>query len=142
MEVAMDSNEMTMPEFEPKKNNLFFVLFPESFGIQKWVVRYVTRPAYDFESQKWGDMELNFIDPIEPSTTKCLFDLIKDFKGKKGKPLFKFNIQSLDPVGTVVEEWEIGVKKVLGVDFGYSCYEDGEVQSITMALRPCRCKLL
>lgn len=142
MEVAMDSNNIILPDFEPKMNNQFFVHFPESFDIQKWVVRFVSRPSYDFESQKWQDVDLIFIDPIEPSTTKRLYAVLNEFKGKKGNPLFRFNIQSLDPTGVVVEEWEIRVKKILGIDFGYSNYEEAQVQTIHMVVRPCTCKLL
>jgi hypothetical protein len=137
----MDSNDIKIPPFESKLNNRFFVQFPESFDIQKWVIHSVARPKYDFQKGKWLDMELTLIDPIEPSTSERLEKLIEDFKGKSGKPLFTFYIQSLDPRNAVIEQWEIRVKKVLFIDFGHSRYGDDQVQKIHMLIRPCRCSL-
>jgi len=137
------------PVYEPKRQNRFLVSFPKNFGIEPWYVRSVTRPRYTFSIKgkgKWDVMEITFIDPIKPSTSESLFKLttmVEELKKsqKVGLPLFTFDISTLDPTGVVVENWTIDVRSIVYIDFGMSNYENDDVQTPKMVIRPARCTL-
>ena len=149
MEVKSTNTDLVPTTIEPKMNNRFIVEFPKDIGIEKWVVSKIFRPEYDFKKSKWGDIHIEFLDPICPSTSQKLFDLIpKDDILKrfinffKCKPIFTFEVTSLDPIGVVVEKWVIEVSKIKTINFGYGEYGSNEVQRLSMVIKPYSCKLL
>lgn len=133
---------------EIKRENRFIVEFPKEFDIESWLVRSISRPH--FKNNKWENIEMTFMDPIGPSTSERLFKLINKYK-KKGlfsflkKDIFTFQIQSLDPVGQVVETWSVDVKELVSVDFGkydYGVKDEDSLQIIKMILKPSNCTLI
>lgn len=131
-------------DYEPKRQNRFFVKFPDEFGIELWKVQRINKPTL-FGTTAWAYIEIGFLDPIGPSTSQQLYAVIKSLeKIKKGdnKTLFEFHIQSLDPTGVVVEDWLIKVEEVISIDFGYCNMDSDEMQEIIMVVQPYDCILL
>jgi TFIIF-interacting CTD phosphatase-like protein len=128
--------------YEPKRENLFLVKFPEEFKINSWVVQKVNRPKY--ADGKWENIEITFVDPIAESTTKRLFDLIEIIEKRKinnVSPLFIFNILTCDSTGIVVEDWEISVSDVILIDFDNHDYSSDKLLKPRMVVDPKYCQL-
>lgn len=114
--------------YEPKKENRFFLKFPEELGIKNYFVSEFNRPVYNLNNYDvtFDPFKVVLYDPIGPSTTQIVMDLIRK------KPIFNCKIEMLDPVGTVVEEWEILNCKITKVDFGVLSYKSNEPVKITL----------
>jgi len=129
-------------EVEMKYQCKFVVEFPENLGLSSWVVTRITKPQYSYD--KWGQIQIGFVDPIGPSTSEALYNLIEIIKVFKEhnspSPLFIFKIKSLDPVGGVIEVWEIGVGDVVNINFGSLDYNSDSPQEPTMIIQPAYCK--
>lgn len=126
---------------EPKKNNRFLVEFPEEFDIKSWSIEKINKPKYT--DDKWENIRVDFIDPIGPSTSQRLFEIVNFLKKNNGgdKNLFEVNIKSLDQKGVVVEEWVIYVEKVIAINFGDLEYSSYEIQKPFLILKPLYCIL-
>lgn len=124
-------------QYEPKKNNRFFVEFPEQFNVRAWSVQKINKPK--FTDGKWEDIKVEFIDVITPSTSQSLFKIVNFLQ--MHKPAFDVKIKSLGPVHDVVEEWVISVEKVLTINFGDFDYSDDTIQRPYMILKPLNCIL-
>jgi len=153
----MENTNATTNLYEPKRKNRFIVELPEEMNIESFLVKKVKRPKYSVKENSWDDMLITFIDPVVPSTSMRIFNLLKsDFFQKKKptnrfiddvldnqeKPIFIFHIKSLDPTGIIVEDWEITVKEVIHIDFEESNYNNNELQTISMLIKPLTCHLL
>jgi hypothetical protein len=131
---------------EPKRQNLFMVNFPKEFNIESWLVTKIFRPK--FIDNKWANIEIVFKDPVAPSSTKPLFNLIKftekfkSYTAPQQLPLFLFEITMLDPTGVVVEKWQIAVEEIVMIDFGKCDYGSDEIQEPKMIIKPSYCTLM
>lgn len=130
--------------YEPKFNNRFIVNFPKELNIECRQVQKINKPKYS--NFKWMNMEITFIDPISPSTSESLNELIKFIEIRKSvnnktMPLFKFNIVSLDPTGKEVETWQISVEDIILIDFGEFDYMSDSLQLPKMIIKPLNCVL-
>ena len=145
-----ESDESTR-QFEPKRQNRFIIEFPKEFGIQEWLVNVASRPKYKLGmyglNGRWEDMTITFKDPIGPSSTKSLYNLIMVVEELKkvtlpSLPLFIYKILMLDPTGVVVETWDIAVQDIISVEFGQDLdYSSDEMQTPKMTIRPLYCHL-
>ena len=131
--------------YQPKIDNLFIVEFPEYFNMPPYFIQGVTKPK--LEKGKWSNITVETLDPIYPSMTSSVVDLIHfcelnkpSFFSKK-RNLFSFSIKALDPTGLEVEEWIIDVKQLVSVDFGDFSYADKEFQKIKLIFKPSDCRL-
>lgn len=128
-------------QFEPKKNNRYLVEFPKKFEFQEYVFKSIMKP--NFVNGKWGYIRIEFYDPIECSTSKSLYNLIRFYQSNKDlSPLFDFSIKSLDPCGVVIEEWIISVKEIIEINFGQLDYSDDNMEEPFMIIKPLNCTLL
>jgi len=131
---------MKFTQFEPKYNHRYLVKFPIEFNFPEYAFIKVNKPK--FTNGKWEPIQLVFVDPIAPSTSQCLFALLESIKDKKEqKILFSFSIQSLDPCGTVIEDWKIHVGQEVSIDFGNLDYSDESIQTPKMIVKPVYCVL-
>ena len=138
-------------QYEPKRQNRFIVEFPKEFGIQEWIVNTASKPKYKIGAlglnNRWEDMEVTFKDPIGPSSSKVLFNLIKFVEELEkviptGLPLFTYKLISLDPTGVEVEVWEIGVQDIVSIEFGQDLdYASEEMQTPKIIIKPMYCLL-
>lgn len=113
--------------YEPKRKNRFIVTFPSYYNIQQWVIKEASRPSMYFEvkkflgfqyskKMKWKPITFILTDPIGPSTSQSLMELIRP-GGYLTTP-FNITIKMLDPTGVVVENWNIINATIDSVDFG------------------------
>ena len=127
------------PIYESKRENRFIVKFPLEFEIPEWSVIDISYPSFYNE---WDDIKISFIDIIgSGSTSNALYDLIKKFEGKSNVELFTFTINSLDPTGVIIDEWEIKVKEILNVNFGIGDCRSYENRSTSLIIKPLDCIL-
>jgi len=130
-----------MVNYEMKKNASFFVEFPEQFNIREWSLIKINKPK--FKNGKWENIKMVFVDPIGPSTSESLFEVIRYLKEKDRKNeffLFNIAINSLDPTGVVIERWVINVADVY-IDFGDLNYKNDKIQKVRMIVKPFDCYL-
>jgi hypothetical protein len=123
--------------YELKRMNRFLITFPEHFNIPQWVTFEASRPSARlitkdilgvklFKKLVWDDMIIKMNDPIGPSTSQSIMDLIhKSLYEKKQLIKNKFNLklEMLDPVGHVVEKWALSNCEFKSIDFGELSYQ-------------------
>ena len=131
---------LVMPSFEAKFNNRFIVRFPEELGIPSWCVGQITKPNYINED--WSDIIIQFRDPVVPSISKIIYDILETKIHGQQNPLKEFNIITLDAGGSEVENWLIIVDEIKIFNFGISAYYDDQIQTVTVYIKPSSCKLL
>lgn len=132
---------MKLTAYEPKRSSRFLVEFPERFDIQSCSIQKINKPK--FTDGKYENIRVDFIDPIGPSTSQRLFEMVNFLKTNKSdnKKLFEVKIKSLDPTGLEIEEWVVFVEKVLTINFGELDYSDDEIQKPFLILKPFDCVL-
>ena len=150
-------------EYEPKRQNRFFVEFPSELGIEVWKTRTIKRPAVNINSVEipfvnetqwvagrytWQEMEITFIDTIGPSTSIQLMEWVRlhmeSLTGRMGyaagykKDLI---VKALDPSGVEVEKWLLEQCMIVSADFGQNDYSSDDLQMVTITMQPYRCIL-
>jgi hypothetical protein len=131
-------------QYEPKRQNRYMVEFPKEFQLEPWFVKTANKPKYN--NLGWINMKMTFIDPVEPSSSKALLNLIK-FAETQRKitplelPIFFYDLVSLDPTGVVIERWRIGVNEIIFVDFGECDYSSSDIQQPLLIIKPLFCQL-
>jgi len=122
--------------YEPKKRNRFIVRFPNSFNLAEWVCFETSRPTLrivgDAKNVIWGDLIVKMYDPISPSTTRALMDLVYE---NKIIDKFNFNIEMLDPTGVVVEKWQLDNSEFSSIDFGELSYNQDKSAICTLTIK-------
>lgn len=133
------NNTRIAPLYELKRKNRYMVQFPEKFNINAFVTNETERPRMRIVTKKllgfqiikkvvWDDIIIKMVDPIGPSTSQALMDLVYPDKNKHRiiDEVFDFNIEMLDPTGVVVERWSLKNCYIKSIDFGelsYTCDE-------------------
>ena len=138
MEKILEKNN-----YEPKRENRFQVVFPKEIPIPLYIVKSITKPL--FKGKRWGVMTIELYDPIGPSTSQTIHELITtpdDREDYFENPLFTFHIESLDPTGVVIEKWEVDVAYIISVDFGKLDNRNDTTNVVTIDLKPANCVLL
>jgi hypothetical protein len=125
--------------FEPKINNRFIVEFPTEVDIEKYFIKSITKPKY--HNNTWQNIRINFYDPIDPSTSHRLFNIIDKLRINNLKILNSFKIKTLDPTGVTIEQWVIYVDEILTIDFGHFDYSNDGIQTPYMIIKPSNCIL-
>ena len=129
--------------------NRFLITFPEHFNIPQWVVSEASRPNMTIKSKKilgfeflkkiiWGDMQIIMTDPIGPSTSQPLMDLIhKSLYEKKQiiKDKFDLKLEMLDPTGVVVERWDLSDCEFKSITFGELSHQNDNIVKITLVIK-------
>lgn len=97
---------------------------------------------------KFGTMAVTLHDPIAPSGAQQIMEWIRlhyeSVSGRAGyADFYKRDIQLkvLDPIGTVVELWDITGAFILEANFGDLTYEDGAPTEISLSIRFDNCVL-
>lgn len=132
---------MELNGYEPKMNNRFVVEFPKEFELESWLVTKINRPKFNFETNAWENIKIDFVDPVAISTSKKLLNIINNLGSEKDILDNKINIKTLDPTGVTVENWIIVIDKILLIDLGDSDYGNNEMQSPYMVIKPLYCTI-
>lgn len=156
--------DMLPNKFEPKRQNRFVLAIE---GIDAFLIKKTGRPKFSMGSAvelpfinsyrriaggkpRWGGITVEMYDPIAPSGAQQVMEWIRTHadtvSGRTGYADFykrDIQIKVLDPVGTVVELWDIKgafiVSATFQGDFDYS--NEGTPLSISLELELDNCIL-
>jgi len=131
--------------YEPIRTNRFKFTFPEVIGINQWSVRAVTRPAVEITNEiytgggyVWYDIVVELYDMIGHNSSQILYSWIMSEIDRQRN--LEYKLEMLDNTGQVTERWLIqGL--ITGVDFGELIYDDGDVATIQIIIKPYTCIL-
>ena len=153
--------DMLPNKFEPKRQYRWVFSIE---GIDAFLMKTAARPSYtiaettlQFINSKrylagkltFGTLSVNLHDPIAPSGAQQVMEWIRthaeSVSGRTGYADFykrDCQIKMLDPVGTVVELWDIKGAFITSANFGTLSYDDESTpMSIDLTLRFDNCVL-
>lgn len=143
MAQTLGVTEMLPNQFEPKRQ---FRWILQIEGIDAYIVKTAARPQYNTDvlevgwinatrylagKTKFQPMEMSLHDPIAPSGAQQVMEWIRlhyeSVSGRAGYADFykrDMQLKLLDPVGTVVELWDLKGCMITTVNFGGLSYEE------------------
>jgi hypothetical protein len=146
--------EMLPNKFEPKRK--FRWVFAIE-GIDAFLMKTATRPSISTESvaipfmnhtryiagkSTFGDMSVTLHDPIAPSGAQQVMEWVRthfeSVSGRAGYADFykrDCQIKLLDPIGTVVELWDIKGAFITSAEYGDLSYDTSDPTEISLTLR-------
>tara|TARA_Y100000287_G_scaffold76657_1_gene60683 strand:+ start:94 stop:582 length:489 start_codon:yes stop_codon:yes gene_type:complete len=160
MAETLSVTEMIPNKFEPKRKNRWIFAIE---GIDAFILKTAARPSFTI-----GEQEINFInakryiagkmtfdslnvtlhDPIAPSGAQQVMEWIRthyeSVSGRAGYADFykrDCQLKMLDPVGTVVELWDIKGAFLTNANFGDLSYDGEEPADISLTIRFDNCVL-
>lgn len=160
MAETLSVTEMIPNKFEPKRKNRWVFAIE---GIDAFILKTASRPSFTI-----GEQEINFInakryvagkmtfdsmsvtlhDPIAPSGAQQVMEWIRthyeSVSGRAGYADFykrDCQLKMLDPVGTVVELWDIKGAFLTNANFGDLSYDAEEPADISLTIRFDNCVL-
>lgn len=150
-------------DYEPKRENRFFLEFPTELGIEVWKVQEFKRPSMKINTVEipylntstwvsgrytWDEMDIVLIDTIGPSTSQQVMEWVRlhaeSISARMGYnqgSAKTFTLKSLDPTGVPVEVWTIENAIISSVDFGKNSQDSDALQVISVTIQPFRCIL-
>jgi hypothetical protein len=146
--------------FEPKKTNRWVLAIE---GIDSYIVKSASRPKVSIEEKeipyinsyryiagnaKFETMTIELHDPIAPSGAQQVMEWIRlhaeTVSGRAGYADFykrDIQIKMLDPVGTVIELWDIKGAQIKEATFGDLKYDNQDPLGINLVIRFDNCVL-
>ena len=132
-----DSNDMMFTAFEPKLQNRFIMKID---GIPAYLIKKIARPSVTFNNvvldhinvkrkikgkANWEPVSCDLYDPVTPSGAQAVMEWVRlsheSVTGRDGYSDFykkDIHIQTLGPVGDVVEEWILKGAYCQSANFG------------------------
>jgi hypothetical protein len=160
MAETLDVTSMIPNKFEPKRKNRWVLMIE---GIDAYIIKTAARPQIQTEEvpvpfinstrylagkTTFGTMGVTLHDPIAPSGAQQVMEWLRlHFESVSGRAgyadFYKRDIQlkMLDPVGTVIELWDIKGAFITDANFNEVTYEDGNPTEISLTLRFDNCVL-
>ena len=160
MAETLDVTSMIPNKFEPKRKNRWVLMIE---GIDAYIIKTAARPQVTTEeveipfinsrryvagNVKFEQMTITLHDPIAPSGAQQVMEWIRThFESVSGRAgyadFYKRDIQlkMLDPVGTVVELWDIKGAFLTAADFGSLDYSTSDPSEISLTIRYDNCVL-
>lgn len=160
MAETLDVTSMIPNKFEPKRKNRWVLMIE---GIDAYIIKTAARPQVTTEEvpipfinstrylagkTTFNAMNVTLHDPIAPSGAQQVMEWIRlHFESVSGRSgyadFYKRDIQlkMLDPVGTVIELWDIKGAFITDANFNEVTYEDGAPVEIALTLRYDNCVL-
>ena len=160
MAETLSVTDMLPNRFEPKRK-FRWVLAIE--GIDAFLVKSTARPTVEITSQeihwintvryiagkaKFSTMSITLYDPIAPSGAQQVMEWVRThFESVSGRAgyadFYKRDIQlkMLDPVGTVVELWDIKGAQITNATFGDLDYGTEDATEIALTIQMDKCVL-
>jgi hypothetical protein len=114
------------PLFEPKMNNRWRLKFPKKLKIPDWFIKGLTRPVYPFSTNNKITVVLH--DPISVSISENLINFLNNQKP------FELKLLILDPLGEVVEKWNLGGCLITGIQWSILDYQNNDISSIYLEI--------
>ena len=160
MAETLSVQDMLPNKFEPKRKNRWIFALE---GVDSFLIKTASRPTMSFDEQTisymnskrylaglgtWGDLSLTLHDPIAPSGAQQVMEWVRthfeSVSGRAGYADFykrDCQLKLVDPVGTVIELWDIKGAFLTNAGFGDVSYEDGGPMEISLTLRFDNCVL-
>jgi hypothetical protein len=160
MAETLSVTEMIPNKFEPKRKNRWVFAIE---GIDAFLMKSASRPSYTTSETTipfinstrylagkttFETMSVTLHDPIAPSGAQQVMEWVRthfeSVSGRAGYADFykrDCQLKLLDPVGTVVELWDIKGAYLQSASFGDLSYEDDAGTEISMTLRFDNCVL-
>lgn len=160
MAETLDVASMLPNKFEPKRSARWVLMIE---GVDAFLLKKAERPKLKIEpitipfinsrryiagKHEFETMTIELHDPIAPSGAQQVMEWIRlTFESVSGRAgyadFYKRDIQlkMLDPVGTVVELWDIKGAFITDANFGEINYEEDKAMNITLVLRYDNCVL-
>ena len=154
MAQTLSVQEMLPAKFTPMMKRHFVFAIE---GIDAFLIKTASRPEITTEEQtiNWinstryvagkttfGAMSVTLHDPIAPSGAQQVMEWIRlhfeSVSGRAGYPdFYKRDIQlkMLDPVGTVIQLWDIKGAFLLSANFNEITYEGSDMMDIALSIR-------
>jgi len=154
MPELLEPQDIMFTPFEPKLKNRFIMQID---GINAYLIKAMNRPTLEQETveldhmnvtryvkgkSKWQAIEITLYDPVVPSAAQQVLEWIRlhheSVTGRDGysdfyKKDITFNL--LDPVGAVVEEWELKGTFITSANFGDMSFDSSDPAEITLSLQ-------
>jgi hypothetical protein len=150
--------EMIPNKFEPKRKNRWVFAIE---GIDAFLIKSAARPSYTTNETQipfinstrylagkttFDTMSVTLHDPIAPSGAQQVMEWVRthfeSVSGRAGYADFykrDCQLKMLDPVGTVVELWDIKGAFLTQAGFGDLSYDGDEPQEISLSIRYDNC---
>ena len=160
MAETLSVQDMLPNKFEPKKKNRWIFALE---GIDSFLIKTAARPSISIEEQtisymnskryvaglaSFETLALTIHDPIAPSGAQQVMEWVRthfeSVSGRAGYADFykrDCQLKLVDPVGTVIELWDIKGAVLTNAGFGDVSYEDGGPMEISLTLRFDNCVL-
>lgn len=160
MAETLSVTDLLPNKFEPKRNYRWVFAIE---GIDAFLISDAARPKVQIKDKKidfinsyrnvagklsFQDISVKLHDPIAPSGAQQVMEWIRthyeSVSGRAGYADFykrDCQLKMLDPVGTVVELWDIKGAFLTSADFGSLQYSGDEIMSITLNLKFDNCVL-
>ena len=154
MAELLEPQDIMFTPFEPKLKNRFIMQID---GINAYLIKAINRPQLDSETvelphmnvtryvkgkSKWQPIEITLYDPVVPSAAQQVMEWVRlhheSVTGRDGySDFYKKNItfNLLDPVGAVIEEWELKGAFITNANFGELSFDDATPVEITLSLQ-------
>ena len=160
MAETLSVTEMIPNKFEPKRKNRWVFAIE---GIDAFLMKSASRPSYSTNETQipfinstrylagkttFETMSVTLHDPIAPSGSQQVMEWIRthyeSVSGRAGyADFYKRDIQlkMLDPIGTVVELWDIKGAILTSADFQSLDYGTEDLSSISLGIKYDNCVL-
>ena len=157
---TLSVNDMLPSKFEPLAKRRFVFAIE---GIDSFLVKSAARPQMTWEEveipwinhtryisgkSKFSELAVTLHDPIAPSGAQQVMEWMRlNFESVSGRAgyadFYKRDIQikMLDPVGTVVQVWDIKGAWVKDSNFNDLTYDGNDLAEITLSIRFDNCVL-
>ena len=160
MAETLSVTEMLPNKFEPKRK--FRWVF-QIEGVDAFLIKSAARPTISTEEvtlpfinhtrylagrTTFGTVSVTLYDPIAPSGAQQVMEWVRlhfeSVSGRAGYADFykrDCQIKMLDPIGTVVELWDVKGAFITNAEYGSLSYDTNDAAEISMTLRFDNCVL-
>ena len=157
---TLSVQDMLPNKFEPKRKNRWIFALE---GIDSFLIKTASRPSVTIEEQTISYMNskrylagnatfetisLTLHDPIAPSGAQQVMEWVRthfeSVSGRAGYADFykrDCQLKLVDPVGTIIELWDIKGCFLTSAGFGDVSYEDSAMMEVSLTLRFDNCVL-
>ena len=149
----LEPNDIMFRNWEPKLKNRFIMNID---GINAYLIKSMNRPSIESEEvilehmnvtryvkgkSRWQDVTVTLYDPVVPSGAQAVMEWVRlhheSVTGRDGYSDFykkDIYIQTLGPVGDVVEEWILKGAFVTEANFGDMSWESDTPANIAITM--------
>lgn len=160
MAETLNVTDMLPNRFEPKRGYRWVLAIE---GIDSFLIKGTARPTFTIASTKidfinsyryvagkadMGNIQVTLHDPIAPSGAQQVMEWIRthyeSVSGRAGYADFykrDLQLKMLDPIGTVVELWDIKGAFITNAGFGQLDYSNESIMEISLTLQFDNCIL-